>query len=86
VTNTWEPPPFPFSASPADEQAPATENGRECRAIGCDVIIPPRDYMCEPHWRAVPSVMRGFIADIYPAWLCDSGLPECVRATAANPA
>ncbi len=33
------------------------ESGR-CRAVGCVVQIPPRDWMCARHWALVPEAIR----------------------------
>lgn len=29
-----------------------------CRAVGCTVEIPPRDWMCARHWALVPEAIR----------------------------
>ncbi len=36
-----------------------------CHAIGCEVVIPPRLYMCAKHWQIVPRPMRELVRATY---------------------
>lgn len=29
-----------------------------CHAIGCDVAVPPKIFMCKPHWFKLPKPIR----------------------------
>jgi hypothetical protein len=34
------------------------ESEHTCHAQGCDTHVPPRMFMCRPHWFALPKAMR----------------------------
>lgn len=36
-----------------------------CHAKDCDVAVPPRMFMCKPHWFALPKAKRDAIWDTY---------------------
>ena len=36
-----------------------------CHAFGCDAPVPPRMFMCRPHWFALPVSMRNAVLDAY---------------------
>lgn len=36
-----------------------------CHAQGCTKHVPPRMFMCKPHWSALPKAMRDRIWDTY---------------------
>lgn len=36
-----------------------------CHARGCQVPVPPRMFMCKPHWFMLPKAMRDAIWDSY---------------------
>ena len=36
-----------------------------CHATGCDVVVPPRLFMCKKHWFALPKPMRDAVWAAY---------------------
>jgi hypothetical protein len=36
-----------------------------CHAMGCDVTVPPRMFMCRRHWFSLPKAMRDAIWRAY---------------------
>jgi hypothetical protein len=32
-----------------------------CHAVGCGTVIPPRLFMCPPHWARVPELLQQLI-------------------------
>lgn len=36
-----------------------------CHARGCDTPVPPRIFMCKPHWFMVPKALRDAIWAAY---------------------
>lgn len=34
------------------------DSGRECRALGCGVVVPASFLMCRRHWYMVPKAIR----------------------------
>lgn len=36
-----------------------------CHAFDCDTPVPPRMFMCRPHWFALPKAMRDAVNDAY---------------------
>lgn len=40
-------------------------NSHTCHAEGCEVHVPPRMFMCKPHWYALPMAKRALILSTY---------------------
>ncbi len=36
-----------------------------CHAVGCSTKVPPRMFMCGPHWRMLPKVYQNVIWSYY---------------------
>lgn len=36
-----------------------------CHATGCSTRVPPRMFMCKPHWYALPKAYRDAVWDVY---------------------
>lgn len=36
-----------------------------CHAVGCNVAVPPRMFMCSPHWYKLPKVYQNVIWHYY---------------------
>lgn len=36
-----------------------------CHADGCQTAVPPRMFMCKPHWYALPTPLRDWIWATY---------------------
>lgn len=36
-----------------------------CHAIGCNTLVPPKMFMCKPHWFELPPVDRDLIWALY---------------------
>lgn len=36
-----------------------------CHARGCEASVPPRMFMCKPHWSSLPGVLRKAVLDAY---------------------
>lgn len=36
-----------------------------CHAMGCDLPVPPKMFMCRKHWYSLPKAMRDAIWDEY---------------------
>lgn len=41
---------------------------RRCFAIGCDLLVPLNQVMCESHWARVPSRLRVEVLDAMRSW------------------
>lgn len=36
-----------------------------CHADGCETKVPPRMFMCKPHWYTLPKAMRDRLWELY---------------------
>lgn len=36
-----------------------------CHAEGCDLVVPPKMFMCRRHWFTLPKRMRDAVWDVY---------------------
>jgi hypothetical protein len=41
------------------------ESEHTCHARGCLRLVPPRIFMCRPHWYALPGPLRQRVLDAY---------------------
>ena len=42
-----------------------TSGRHRCHAVGCDVAVPPKMFMCRRHWYMLPKRMRDAIWATY---------------------
>lgn len=48
----------------------------KCHAPGCKTPVPPRLFMCRPHWKALPADLRERVEQHYRSGQCDDKNPS----------